>query len=91
MFESIRRIVTFPIGSAEGTSHCLSIAITDNQVFNSDSYFMVVAEEEDLNVRFGFSSNSGSVLVRVEDNDVERKFSSMIAPCNYTYIKILYS
>ena len=53
------------------------MVIIDDSVANNDTYFSIIGEEEDLNVRFGFAANEGSALVIFIDDE----------PCEFQYIQ----
>ena len=57
------------------------MVIIDDSVANNDTYFSIIGEEEDLNVRFGFAANEGSALVIFIDDE----------PCELAVIVSVYT
>ena len=55
------------------------MVIIDDSDANNDTYFSVIGEEEDLNVRFGFAANDGSALVIVRDDDIPRELAVIVS------------
>ena len=73
-YESVSSSLMFPAGSINGSTQCINITITDDEVLEADETFTVTLTVETTRVMEG---NTMTEVVIMPDNDCEYIFKVM--------------